>query len=158
VVVTGAASGIGPGRVPCAEPERIRRICLRSARTRWWPASASLLPVSVGSGRRRQEVRTYLAAQFWRLARRIGKKKAAGAVGDSILVVAQHLLACNCDDRDPGGDLFVQRDADRARHRAVAQLQALGHQVTLQPTAAEHPEGFTFQDEAGGSSPPRPTT
>jgi hypothetical protein len=94
-----------------------------------------------------------LAAQFWRLARRIGKKRAAGAVGDSILVVARHLLAYNGDDRDLGGDLFVQRDADRARHRAVAQLQALGYLVTLQPTAAEHPEGFTFQDEAGGSSP-----
>jgi hypothetical protein len=73
------------------------------------------------------------------------------------LVVARHLLAYNGDDRDLGGDLFVQRDADRARHRAVAQLQALGYLVTLQPTAAEHPEGFTFQDEAGGSSPPRPT-
>jgi transposase len=79
---------------------------------------------------------TYLAAQFWRLARRIGKKKAAGAVGHSILVVAWHLLAYNCDYRDLGGDFFVQRDTDRARHRAVAQLQALGYQVTLQPTAA----------------------
>jgi transposase len=79
---------------------------------------------------------TYLAAQFWRLARRIGKKKAAGAVGHSILVVAWHLLAYDCDYRDLGGDFFVQRDADRARHRAVAQLQALGYQVTLQPTAA----------------------
>jgi transposase len=79
---------------------------------------------------------TYLAAQFWRLARRIGKKKAAGAVGHSILVVAWHLLAYDCDYRDLGGDFFVQRDTDRARHRAVAQLQALGYQVTLQPTAA----------------------
>jgi transposase len=79
---------------------------------------------------------TYLAAQFWRLARRIGKKKAAGAVGHSILVIAWHLLAYDCDYRDLGGDFFVQRDTDRARHRAVAQLQALGYQVTLQPTAA----------------------
>ena len=79
---------------------------------------------------------TYLAAQFWRLARRIGKKKAAGAVGHSILVVAWHLLAYDCDYRDLGGDFFVRRDSDRARHRAVAQLQALGYQVTLQPTAA----------------------
>jgi transposase len=79
---------------------------------------------------------TYLAAQFWRLARRIGKKKAAGAVGHSILVIAWHLLAYNCDYRDLGGDFFVQRDTNRARHRAVAQLQALGYQVTLQPTAA----------------------
>ena len=79
---------------------------------------------------------TYLAAQFWRLARRIGKKKAAGAVGHSILVIAWHLLAHDCDYRDLGSDFFVQRDTDRARHRAVAQLQALGYQVTLQPTAA----------------------
>jgi transposase len=79
---------------------------------------------------------TYLAAQFWRLARRIGKKKAAGAVGHSILVIAWHLLAYDYDYRDLGGDFFVQRDTDRARHRAVAQLQALGYQVTLQPTAA----------------------
>jgi transposase len=79
---------------------------------------------------------TYLSAQFWRLARRIGKKKAAIAVGHSILVIAWHLLANDCDYADLGGDYFVRRDADRARQRAVAQLQALGYQVTLQPLAA----------------------
>jgi transposase len=78
---------------------------------------------------------TYLAAQFWRLARRIGKKKAAGAVGHSILVIAWHLLTYDCDYHELGGDFFVQRDSDRARQRAVAQLQALGYQVTLQPAA-----------------------
>jgi transposase len=35
---------------------------------------------------------SYLSAQFWRLARRIGKKKAAMAVSHSILVIAWHLL------------------------------------------------------------------
>ena len=79
---------------------------------------------------------TYLSAQFWRLARRIGKKKAAVAVGHSILVIAWHLLARNCDYTDLGGNYFVQRDADRARQRAVAQLEALGFVVTLQPVAA----------------------
>jgi transposase len=79
---------------------------------------------------------TYLAAQSWRLARRIGKKKAAIAVGHSILVIAWHLLANDCDYADLGGDYFVRRDADRARQRAVAQLQALGYQVTLEPLAA----------------------
>ena len=79
---------------------------------------------------------TYLAAQFWRLARRIGKKKAAVAVGHSILVIAWHLLANDCDYADLGGDFFVRRDSDRARQRAVAQLQALGYRVTLEPLAA----------------------
>jgi hypothetical protein len=77
---------------------------------------------------------TYLAAQYWRLARRIGKKKAAMAVGHSILVIAWHLLTDDCDYADLGGDYFVRRDADRARQRAVAQLQALGYQVTLEPS------------------------
>jgi transposase len=79
---------------------------------------------------------TYLAAQYWRLARRIGKKKAAIAVGHSILVIAWYLLANDCDYQDLGGDYFVRRDADRARQRAVAQLQALGYRVTLEPLAA----------------------
>jgi transposase len=78
---------------------------------------------------------TYLAAQFWRLARRIGKKKAAVAVGHSILVICWYLLSEDCDYRDLGGDFFIRRDSDRARQRAVAQLQALGYQVTLQPAA-----------------------
>ena len=36
-------------------------------------------------------------AEFWRLARRIGKKKAAVAVGHSILVIAWHLLTDDAD-------------------------------------------------------------
>jgi transposase len=79
---------------------------------------------------------TYLSAQYWRLARRIGKKKAAVAVGHSILVIAWHLLTSNCDYADLGGDYFVRRDTDRQRQRAVAQLQALGYRVTLEPLAA----------------------
>jgi transposase len=79
---------------------------------------------------------TYLAAQFWRLARRIGKKKAAVAVSHSILAICWHLLSENCDYQDLGGSYFVQRDADHARQRAVSQLQALGYRVTLETTAA----------------------
>ena len=79
---------------------------------------------------------SYLSAQFWRLARRIGKKKAAVAVGHSILVICWYLLDGDCDYHDLGGDFFIRRDTDRARQRAVAQLQALGYQVTLEPLAA----------------------
>ena len=79
---------------------------------------------------------TYLAAQFWRLARRIGKKKAAVAVGHSILVIAWHLLSNDCDYHDLGGDWFVRRsDHDRHKTHLVKQLQALGYSVTLQPAA-----------------------
>jgi transposase len=79
---------------------------------------------------------TYLAAQFWRLAKRLGKKRAAIAVGHSILVIAWHLLNNNCDYDDLGGDYFTRR-GDTARHqdRLVQQLQDLGYSVTLRKVA-----------------------
>jgi transposase len=75
---------------------------------------------------------TYLSAQFWRLARRIGKKKAAVAVAHSILVIIWHLLTNECDYKDLGGDYFVKRDAVRERDRAVNELMRLGYKVTLE--------------------------
>jgi transposase len=78
---------------------------------------------------------TYLSAQFWRLARRIGKKKAAIAVGHSILVISWHLLTDNCDYDDLGGDYFTRRNPDRQRDRLIAQLHNLGYRVTLDRVA-----------------------
>lgn len=78
---------------------------------------------------------TYLSAQFWRLSRRIGKKKAAVAVGHSILVIAWHLLSNDCDYEDLGGDYFARRDLDRQRQRLTHQLEALGYRVTLEQAA-----------------------
>ncbi len=75
---------------------------------------------------------TYLNAQFWRLARRIGKKKAAVAVGHSILCICWHLLANDCDYADLGGDYFTRRaNPDRQRDRLISQLHDLGYRVTL---------------------------
>ncbi len=80
---------------------------------------------------------TYLSAQFWRLARRIGNKKAALAVAHSILAICWHLLADNCDYNDLGGDWFTRRATTQPRpDHLVQQLQALGYQVTLKRVAA----------------------
>ncbi len=76
---------------------------------------------------------TYLSAQFWRLARRIGKKKAA--VGHSILVICWHLLTSDCDYDDLGGDYFTRRNTDRQRDRLITQLHGLGYRVTLDKAA-----------------------
>lgn len=78
---------------------------------------------------------TYLSAQFWRLARRIGKKKAAIAVAHSILVICWHLLTNDEDYEDLGGDYFTRRNTDRQRDRLIAQLHNLGYRVTLQRPA-----------------------
>jgi len=75
---------------------------------------------------------TYLAAQFWRLARRIGKKKAAMAVGHSILVAAWHMLHDDVDYIDLGDDWFTRKHSDDARRdHAIRNLHDLGYQVTL---------------------------
>jgi transposase len=75
---------------------------------------------------------TYLAAQFWRLRRRMGQKKAAVAVGHSILVICWHLLTTNSDYDDLGGDWFVRRtDTDKRRDHLIRQLHDLGYGVAL---------------------------
>jgi transposase len=78
---------------------------------------------------------TYLSAQYWRLARRIGKKKAAVAVAHSILVICWHLLSDDADYNDLGGDYFTRRNPDRQRDRLIAQLHQLGYRVTLDQVA-----------------------
>jgi len=79
---------------------------------------------------------SYLSAQFWRLSRRIGKKKAAVAVAHSILVISWHLLTNNCDYEDLGGDYFTSRiNPDKQRDHHIQQLQALGYRVILDKVA-----------------------
>ena len=79
---------------------------------------------------------TYLAAQFWRLARRIGKKKAAMAVGHSILVAAWHILTHDTDYNDLGSDWFARKlNDDHRRDQAIRNLHDLGYRVTLERVA-----------------------
>jgi transposase len=78
----------------------------------------------------------YLAAQYARLRPRRGHKKALGAVKHSILVACWHMLATGELYRDLGGDFYRRRDPERITKRLIAQLEALGHTVTLQEAAA----------------------
>jgi transposase len=74
---------------------------------------------------------TYPAAQYWRLSRR-GPNKAAVAVAHSLLVAVWHILANNCDYHDLGGDYYQRRlNPERRTRSLIAQLEALGHHVTL---------------------------
>ncbi len=74
---------------------------------------------------------SYLSAQFWRLAPRIGKKKAAVAVAHSILVICWHLLTNDSDFEDLGGDYFTSRvNPDKQCDHHIQQLQSLGYRVS----------------------------
>lgn len=82
----------------------------------------------------------YLPAQYRHLMRTFGKKgqtRAVFAVGHSILVIAWHLLADNVDYEDLGAEHFTRHNDPEARKRyLIRQLEALGHTVTIDPTAA----------------------
>jgi transposase len=79
---------------------------------------------------------SYLSAQFWRLAGRIGQRKAAVAVAHSIIVAIWHILHDDDEFQDLGPDYFVRRlDPERTQRRLVRQLEALGLTVTVEPAA-----------------------
>jgi hypothetical protein len=77
---------------------------------------------------------TYLSAQYARLRGRRGPRKAAVAVGHSILVIAYHILERGRPYHELGDDYFDQRRSKEAyTKRLVRQLERLGHQVALEP-------------------------
>jgi transposase len=79
---------------------------------------------------------SWLSARFWRLARRIGKKKALIAVAHSMLIAIWHMHTDQCDYVDLGPDWWDKRtDPTRETERLRRRLEALGHHVTLEPAA-----------------------
>jgi len=80
---------------------------------------------------------TYLRAQYQQIKRRRGHKKAIAAVAHSILIAAYHILKDDVPYHDLGGDYFTRRaDPVRLAQRLVAQLERLGHSVTLDTSTA----------------------
>jgi transposase len=78
---------------------------------------------------------TYLGVQYRRLASRIGSKKAAVAVGHSILVIIYHLLRDHESYQDLGANYFDERDRHIVQKQLVRRLERMGYQVELQPMA-----------------------
>jgi transposase len=78
---------------------------------------------------------TYLAAQYRRIASRRGPKRAAVAVGHSILVIIYHLLRDRSTYQDLGGNYFDEHDRQMVQKQLVRRLERLGYQVELQPLA-----------------------
>ncbi|MFF4583851.1 IS110 family transposase [Streptomyces sp. NPDC001373] len=80
---------------------------------------------------------TYLNAQFRRLVPHRGAKRATLAVGHSILVAAWHILHGLVPYQDLGPDHFTNRlGKERQSRRLIAQLAALGLDVTVTPREA----------------------
>lgn len=75
---------------------------------------------------------TYLAAQYHRLIKRMGRNKALVAVAHSLLVSVYHVLAQRADYRELGGDYFDRQHQERQQQRLVKKLEAMGLKVTVE--------------------------
>jgi len=84
---------------------------------------ATLIECARGAVRARD---SYLAAQYHRVARRRGDKKAIVAVGHSILIAAWHILRHGVAYRDLGRDHFDRLDRDRLIRYHTRRLADLG--------------------------------
>src|ERR1700694_728858 len=96
----------------------------KTGRTRkgnvWLRAALIESAHSLGRGRG-----TYLAAQYRRLTARRGKKKAAVALGHSILIIVYQMLRAGVY-HDLGVQYFDEGRRERLEHSLVRRLEDLG--------------------------------
>jgi transposase len=94
---------------------------------------ATLVEAARGAVRPRD---SYLAAQYHRIARRRGDKKAIVAVGHSILVAVWHLLRDGGSYRDLGPDYFDRLNREHLIRHYTKRLAQLGIVMPAAPAPA----------------------
>jgi hypothetical protein len=100
--------------------------------SRW--LRAALVEAAHAAGRSKD---SYLGAQYRRLAARRGAKRAAVAVGHTILVIAYHLLKTGLPYEELGTNYYDERNREALQRQLVKRLEKLGCKVTIeQPLAA----------------------
>ena len=91
--------------------------------------SAALGEVSISAGR----TQSFLGARYRPLAKRMPKKKALVATGNSVLTIMHVLLADPWTPTDLGADYYEQRMHVRRQARNhVRSLERIGYKVTIQ--------------------------
>ena len=74
---------------------------------------------------------TYLGARYRRIASRRGPMKANVAIQHKMLITIWHMGTTGTLYEDPGADYFSRLHPERAKNRALHQLEAMGYEVTL---------------------------
>ena len=75
---------------------------------------------------------TYLSAQYRRLAPRRGSKRAAVAVGHTILTICFHIIKDRVPYYELGADYFDRRKKDAVLKAALKRIEALGYKVNIE--------------------------
>src|SRR5512144_2037015 len=78
---------------------------------------------------------SYPQALYRRKKSQLGHGRALGALKHSMLCASWHMLTTGELYHDLGADYLARRDPERHTRRLVAQLQRLGHRVTLEQAA-----------------------
>jgi transposase len=77
-----------------------------------------------------------LQAPYRRKKSQLGHGRALGAGKHSILCACWHMLTTGELYNDLGGDYHARRDPERQTRRLIAQLERLGHTITLHEASA----------------------
>ena len=78
---------------------------------------------------------SYLQALYRRKRGQLGHGRALGAVKHSMICACWHMLSTGELYNDLGGDHYTRLNPERQTRRLVAQLERLGHAVTLHEAA-----------------------
>ncbi|GHO72479.1 IS110 family transposase [Ktedonobacter sp. SOSP1-85] len=119
-------AGICPGQKESAGKRQ-------SGRTR--PANPYVKAALVQAAHTTVRTQTYLGEQYRRLSKRRGAKRAAVAVGHSILIIFYHMMITGEPYHEKGMDYFHHRDSGKGERQLVRRLEKLGYQVTTPPAA-----------------------
>jgi transposase len=74
----------------------------------------------------------YLSSQYFRLVKRLGRKKALVAVAHSLLVIIYHVLQRDQTYTELGGDYFDRNHVEQQRDYYIRRLQMLGLKVNVE--------------------------
>lgn len=87
---------------------------------------AALVQAAHATGR----TQTYLGEQYRQIGKRRGKKRAAVAVGHSILVIFYHMMQTGEPYKEKGVEYLQARTHQRVQRRLIQRLERLGYQVS----------------------------
>ena len=91
-----------------------------------------LKPALVEAARSAGRTKTYLGAQYQRLARRIGASRTAMAVAHSIVVILHHVTRTEQGFMDMGQHYFEQRNRAAIARQLMHRLERLGLKIAVQ--------------------------
>lgn len=80
---------------------------------------------------------SWLRARYYRLVKRLGRKRAIVAIAHSMLIAIWWMLTEDCDYQDLGADFYDRfNNTEAETRRLIRRLEHLGHHVTIDTPAA----------------------